>query len=305
MASRSRTAAAALAAAALVLPDRLGLDGRYPGVLHAAFRPHTALAALVGALLAARRRPGLAVALGGIAMAGAAPLRDRVTARPAGSGGVAVLSANVWRSTADVAALGSIVAHERPDFVVLPEADGAYLEALTPHVPGYRGWASVRAATRHTSGVTLLVADAAGEVKVTIEDTMRSRPIHVTGGVLGERTLHATHTTSPTTVSRATDWRADLEVIGRWCRGPVAPIVAGDLNATFDHAAMRAAAGQCRSAAAAVGAGLVGTFPAQLPRWAGIQIDHVLVPPDAQVSRCVVLDVPGSDHRAVLATFSC
>jgi endonuclease/exonuclease/phosphatase (EEP) superfamily protein YafD len=38
-----------------------------------------------------------------------------------------------------------------------------------------------------------------------------------------------------------------------------------------------------------------------VPRWLGIQIDHVLVPADAVTTRFDVLDLAGTDHRAVLA----
>lgn len=65
---------------------------------------------------------------------------------------------------------------------------------------------------------------------------------------------------------------------------------------------MRDALGDCRSAAEGTGAGMVGTFPASLPRWWGVQIDHVLVPADAVTTRFAILDVEGSDHRAVLTS---
>jgi hypothetical protein len=38
-----------------------------------------------------------------------------------------------------------------------------------------------------------------------------------------------------------------------------------------------------------------------VPRWLGIQIDHVLVPAEAVTTRFDVLDLAGTDHRAVLA----
>jgi endonuclease/exonuclease/phosphatase (EEP) superfamily protein YafD len=84
----------------------------------------------------------------------------------------------------------------------------------------------------------------------------------------------------------------------------VAPIVVGDLTATLDHGPLRAALGGCRSAAAGTGRGLVGTYPASVPRWVGIQIDHVLVPADARTTRFSVHDVAGTDHRAVLTAIS-
>jgi endonuclease/exonuclease/phosphatase (EEP) superfamily protein YafD len=66
----------------------------------------------------------------------------------------------------------------------------------------------------------------------------------------------------------------------------------------------RAVLRHCRSAADGTGQGLVGTFPAGVPSWCGIQIDHVLVPAGARTTRFAVLPVAGSDHRAVLAGIS-
>ena len=79
-----------------------------------------------------------------------------------------------------------------------------------------------------------------------------------------------------------------------------APIVAGDLNATLDNRPLRNALGGCVSAAKGIG-GLVGTYPSSLPRWFGIQIDHVLVPVGTASDDVAVHDLLGTDHRAVVA----
>ncbi len=126
--------------------------------------------------------------------------------------------------------------------------------------------------------------------------------LEATGGLLGSRTLYAAHTTAPVGRRRVARWRRDLAVVGRWCATVPTPIVVGDLNATLDHRPLRVALGGCRCAAGGGLRGLVGTYPARLPRWLGIQIDHVLVPRDAPTSRFVIIDLARSDHRAVLAT---
>jgi endonuclease/exonuclease/phosphatase (EEP) superfamily protein YafD len=79
-------------------------------------------------------------------------------------------------------------------------------------------------------------------------------------------------------------------------------VLAGDLNATLDHSPLRAALRSCADAADRVGAGGTATWPSSSPRWAGVAIDHVLVPPAAGVTGFAVTNLPGSDHRAVLAT---
>ncbi len=82
--------------------------------------------------------------------------------------------------------------------------------------------------------------------------------------------------------------------------GPVR-ILAGDFNATPDHAAFRRLlrAGY-RDAGIERGAALRPTWSAgeRVPLF---PLDHVLVDPRATVVSYRVFDVPGSDHKAVLA----
>ena len=108
------------------------------------------------------------------------------------------------------------------------------------------------------------------------------------------------HITAPRKPWLAVRWRRELGVVGRWTRRTPAPIVVGDLNATLDNGPLRAALGGCVPAARGRDA-LVGTYPSGLPRWFGIQIDHVLVPAGAATLRLDVHDVSGTDHRAVVA----
>lgn len=287
-----------------MLPDRLGLDQRFPFVDAVAWRPHAAVATLVAAA-ALRGRP-VSAGLVAVGLAGLASSSGRVVRRRAagGTAGITVLTLNVWHGRADTGALAALVARERPDFVVLPEAGADFRDKLLPLVDslGYRGWISTGPAVTDVHGVTLLVSTRAGDVTVRPGRAMRLRHLDATGGILGPRTLHAVHTTAPLRPGWVPDWRRDLRILGEWCRAEIAPIVAGDLNATLDHSALRAALGGCRSAAAGTGRGLVGTYPAQLPRWAGIQIDHVLVPEGTSTTRFDVVDVPGTDHRGVLVT---
>lgn len=272
-----------------------------------AWRPHLSGSALVGAgLLALRGRPLAAGVLLGAGLAGAAGVAGRVIRRPAsapGAGDIAVLTANVLQGRADAGELAALVAREAPDFVVLPEAGSDFRDKLMPLLAGlgYRSWVSTGRGVPDGPSVVLLVAERAGDVQVRPGTGMRRRHLEATGGVLGARRLFAVHTDAPTGRGRTARWRAELELIGRWCTAPLPPVVVGDLNATLDHPELRAALGGCRSAAAGTGRGLVSTFPSVFPRWLGVQIDHVLVPADAVTTGFSVHDIAGTDHRAVLA----
>jgi endonuclease/exonuclease/phosphatase (EEP) superfamily protein YafD len=302
-----RRAVAGAAAAVLLRPDLARLDRRWPTVDIAPFRPHTtvALGVLAAALAAPRRSRPHAAGIGFAALA-AAPAwvgRLRRRALDPGPADLTVLAANVLVGRADTGALATLLERERPDLVSLPEAGPDFRDKLQPLIAdlGYRSWASTARGTSDGEGVVLLASARAGDVAVTTGPRMRHRYLRATGGILGERSFYAVHPEAPMTPGRTDWWRRDLGDIGEWCREPLAPIVAGDFNATLDHAAMRDALGGCRSAAEGTGRGLTATFPASLPRALGLQIDHVLVPLAATVTRFDVLDVEGSDHRAVLA----
>jgi endonuclease/exonuclease/phosphatase (EEP) superfamily protein YafD len=271
-----------------------------------AWRPHLAVAALAGAAMLAPRSRPLAACLAAAGAAACVPAVRRVVPGPAaapGPGDVTVLAANVRHGRADTGALAALVAHERPDFVVLPEAGGDFRDKLMPLLDGlgYRSWVASGGGRRDGDDVTLLVGERAGDVQVRSAGGMRLPHLEAKGGVLGARTLHAVHPTAPMSRRSTAWWHDELALVGSWCAEPVTPLVAGDFNATVDHPALRAALGRSRSVAAGTGRGLAGTFPARFPRWLGIQIDHVLVPAEAVTTRFEVLDVPGSDHRAVLA----
>jgi endonuclease/exonuclease/phosphatase (EEP) superfamily protein YafD len=273
-----------------------------------AWRPHAAaVTAACAALLASRPRGRpAAAALGAVAAAAAPAIAGRVARRPRpapAAGELTILAANVLVGRADTGSLATLLEREAPDLVALSEAGPDFRDKLMPLVEslGYRAWVSTPPGTSDGAGVTLLASRRAGDLRVRSGPEMRWRHLEATGGLLGDRRFVAVHPEAPIGPVHTRRWRADLDVIGRWCHDPVAPIVAGDLNATLDHSRLRAALGGCRSAAAGTGRGLVGTFPASMPRWCGIQIDHVLVPTGALVTRFAVLDVPGSDHRAVLA----
>ena len=82
-------------------------------------------------------------------------------------------------------------------------------------------------------------------------------------------------------------------------------ILAGDFNASLDHAAMRRLLDRgYKDAAAQVGAGLIPTWPANKRIPPIITIDHVLVDHRVGVKAVSVHDVPGTDHRAVFAELS-
>jgi endonuclease/exonuclease/phosphatase (EEP) superfamily protein YafD len=78
-------------------------------------------------------------------------------------------------------------------------------------------------------------------------------------------------------------------------------VLAGDFNASQDHAAFRALLDTgLRDAARLTGSGRTPTWPARTAPTLGAQIDHVLVSQDFSAQDARFLDLDDTDHRALL-----
>jgi endonuclease/exonuclease/phosphatase family metal-dependent hydrolase len=108
----------------------------------------------------------------------------------------------------------------------------------------------------------------------------------------------AVHPVPPT--QSAPVWQAELGLLPTPVPAGPLRILAGDFNATADHAAFRRLlrAGYV-DAAQRRGSGLLPTW--RLGRFPLVTLDHILVDSRADVVSFRVLDVPGSDHKAVYA----
>ncbi|GKQ35761.1 membrane protein [Streptomyces sp. A012304] len=85
--------------------------------------------------------------------------------------------------------------------------------------------------------------------------------------------------------------------------GPL--ILAGDFNASQDHAAFRRVLDTgLRSAARLAGRHREPSWPTRTTPTFGTQIDHVLVSEEFSASRARFLDLPDTDHRALLVDLS-
>ena len=114
--------------------------------------------------------------------------------------------------------------------------------------------------------------------------------------------LTSVHTAPPaTSPASVRAWTADLAALPAPRPGPLR-VLAGDFNATLDHAALRAVLRRgYRDAARDVGRGLSWTWRPLRLRFPRLTIDHVLVGPRIGVAGVELASVTGSDHRAVVA----
>jgi endonuclease/exonuclease/phosphatase (EEP) superfamily protein YafD len=284
-----------------------GLERGYPLVPMFAFTPYVALLALVVAGIAVWRRWWRgAVVVGACAAILTAPLVPRAVPdrAPADAPGVRlrVLAANVAAN--DVPAERILRALRRWDVdvfsaVELPPPvvaayDAAGIRSVLPHrelraLPGFEGTGlysrlPLRQIPRPRGTEFGL---AAAELRPP-----GARPVEIT----------SVHIRAPTDSDAAAQWRRELRTLPSAGRGPLR-VLAGDFNATLDHAGMRGVLGRgYRDAAEQAGVGLRPTWPAGRRRSPTlVTIDHVLADRRARVISARSVAIPGSDHRGVLA----
>ena len=131
-------------------------------------------------------------------------------------------------------------------------------------------------------------------------------PLMLLGAVLAKPvdgvgpTLAAVHPGAPTPHVGFGNWRRYVASAVGLSRDQPNSVVAGDFNATVDHAVMSDLAGGVNAAVAAR-RGAEGTWPARFPAALAAPIDHVLLHGAFRVLGTRTERVGGSDHRAVIA----
>ncbi|MGW6568027.1 endonuclease/exonuclease/phosphatase family protein [Streptomyces sp. NPDC054975] len=226
---------------------------------------------------------------------------DGTTARGPVVERLRVLASNVEFGEA-TGALVEAVRRERPRLVYVSECDTACVRTLT---------AALGASHPHRAVVD--GEGSTGSVILSAYPLTARPPLPAAMGmpgataVIGGRSveLRLAHPLPP--IPRQVDaWRRELGRVARSAgaahRSGAPVLLAGDFNASQDHAAFRAVldAGRLHDAARLAGAARTPTWPRELPLPPYVQIDHVLVSDDFRVRSVRFLDLPGSDHRAVL-----
>lgn len=252
--------------------------------------PYIALGSLLPVLVAVLGRRPVAAC---VAVVTAVTLALCVLPRAFGDGSVVagrpftVLSVNLLYGRADPAALVDLVRRVRPDVLsaqeLTPDAvtrlDGAGLGALMPYRELRAEW-------------------GAGGLGVFSRHPLNGPVVTLPGG--GRVEVVAVHPPQPS-AENLSRWRTALASLPS-ASAEIPRILAGDFNATLDHAALREVLARgYADAADRAGAGLVPTWPAnaRLPQM--ITIDHVLVDARVGVREVSVHTLPGTDHRAVVA----
>ncbi|MGC4876582.1 endonuclease/exonuclease/phosphatase family protein [Micromonospora sp. DT43] len=288
----------------------VGLD-RGPLVQALAFTPYVAgWSVLALALTLALRRwwPAAVAALAAVALLGVVVPRALAQPQPTVTGPtIRLLTANLLAGAADASTLVELVRAHKVDVLTVQEftpdaqagLDRAGLDRLLPYrqlnaqdgTPGsglYSRWPIGEVGIRDNRGGWGF-SQAYGTLAVPGGPPVR---------------VESAHPAAPYALDQVGAWRADLVA-----QPPATPdgglrILAGDFNSTLDHGPLRALlrTGYV-DAADATGTGLTGTWgPYDGDLIPPVTIDHVLVDRRIAADDVAVFDLPGSDHRSVLAT---
>jgi endonuclease/exonuclease/phosphatase (EEP) superfamily protein YafD len=287
--------------AALAALRVAGFDGDWHTLVALALTPYAAAAGLVlGGLALALRRwwaGGIALVLAIVLAVLVVPRVSASEQREVGGKTLRVLASNLLYGQADPKAVVDLVRSQRIDVLNLVEmtprvVDGLTAAGLFETLP-YR----VLHPAPGAFGSGIVSRFPLKEVNLT-GDSAAKQPgaeADLGDGVVAE--IVAVHPISPDVDTP--QWEREMKDLSRPAGEHGLRILAGDFNATLDHAAFRTVLARgYHDAAEERGSGLAPTWPSSTPV---VTIDHVVVDSRAAVLDYRVFDVAGSDHRAVFA----
>jgi endonuclease/exonuclease/phosphatase (EEP) superfamily protein YafD len=301
--------ALAVAALGFTLARLLGLERGFIPVVLIAYTPYAVGLAVVIVVICAWRQRWWAALVAGVATTGLAvavvprAVVDRPPRLAAGAPTLTVASANMKLGQGRPAGLVKLVRERSVDVLAVEELtpglqralDSAGMHSLLPSrilMPARAALGSGLYSRLPLSALEPVSAQIAGRQTPMAAVTVQP-------GVAV--TVAVAHPTPPAGPSQMSQWQVGLGALpGASDRGPLR-VIAGDFNATLDHADLRSllATGYA-DAADATGTGLVPTWPAGLLP-PPVTIDHVLVDRRAAVDGFEVDGIEGSDHKAVVA----
>ncbi|HEX4059821.1 MAG TPA: endonuclease/exonuclease/phosphatase family protein [Streptosporangiaceae bacterium] len=260
------------------------------------FTPQAASAAVAGALLMRDRGAAAVAGLAGAALSAAVLPRAVPRPRPDPAGPVLrVLTANLLHGRAAADAVVHLVGQTGADVLFVQELTGGAVARLSRAGLGDLLPYQVTQPLARDTGIYArhpLRPGPAGPARTTASlDLPRGPSVQVI----------CVHATPPRRPSGAALWRAELADLPS--PGDLPVIVAGDFNATLDHAQFRRLLRRgYTDAAAAAGRGLVPTWgPEPRGRPPLLTIDHVLTDARCAARTTSVHRLAGTDHRALFA----
>jgi endonuclease/exonuclease/phosphatase (EEP) superfamily protein YafD len=274
------------------------------------FTPYMGAASLIPLVVAlALRRWRVATAALAVCVAFAFALAPRALPGPQpGVDGpqIRVMASNVYVGAGDMATIVALVREQRVDLLALEELPPEALERLR-RLGLKRLLPYWNADARPRAGGSALFSRFPIEKRKPYNSLDGNGEPRALIRVPGARPIDMQVIHPPPPIHDWTPmWRHMLSELPKPDRGSgELRLLAGDFNATLDHQQLRdllSGDDGYVDAADATGKGYVTTWPADRDFPPEITIDHVLIDPRMRAEEVAVKVVPGSDHRAVIAT---
>jgi endonuclease/exonuclease/phosphatase (EEP) superfamily protein YafD len=300
---------AGFGAARLAAADRLR-QVEAPVTPLMSFTPHVAAAALAAPVLLRRKGAAATAALTGTALAAVVLPRAIKRPQPLADGpGLRVVTANLRHGGASAEAVVSLVQRTGADVLFVQELTEtaaqrfkqAGLTDLLPHEISDIGDEALSG-----SGIYARFPLTTGLDIARISIAQPTARLELPGGYHVDLVCVHPHPPKPPLSRRGVArWREEVSVLPPPADPAAGPprVLAGDFNATADHAPFRSLLRLGHvDAAIEAGKGLIPTWaPWGSP--AVLTLDHILVDPRCAVLAASVHRLPGSDHLAVYAEF--
>lgn len=218
-----------------------------------------------------------------------------------------LMTCNVYKGQADPTAIVRAVRSNHVEVLALQETTDDFItkldEAGIKQILPYSQISSADGTFGNALYSMLPLEDTSKTDVDSIASFMPGGTVGFDNGEIPVRFI-SVHTQSPTN-GRFNKWSQSIAEIKQIYDHPDTNyILMGDFNATWDHAVFRDLLGtRFQDAAEESGHGLVFTWPADrkyMPAFAGI--DHIVTSKGVTVGQVNALTIPGSDHKALLAT---
>jgi endonuclease/exonuclease/phosphatase (EEP) superfamily protein YafD len=228
---------------------------------------------------------------------------------------VKVMTSNLRFGRADTARVVELAVRQDVDVLVLEEVTPQALAGLRQAGVGQAFGHRVGRPAAGPGGTMVFSRTRLSDVRrVPTKFASYAMDVRLPGvhGAPGGRVhLRAVHPLPP--IGDVSGWHADQLVVRQAARGLDRPtVLAGDLNATMDHAPMRELVGRGYQDAATQArsgwqpswpsAGVVSRFGVDVPPL--VAIDHVFVNDGLRAVRTDTFTVDGTDHQALVATLA-
>ena len=214
-----------------------------------------------------------------------------------------IMTFNTKQGTADAGRIVEIVKNEHVEILALQEATWNLLDRLNKAgIADYLPYSVAAQQTWHDNGgVNVLYSAAPMEnVKQNLIPVESSSVPAATIDFAGTKVrFGSVHPFSPRPRNQGL-WNRSLDSLAQLQRYDNLYVLMGDFNSTWDHASFRyLLGGRFLDSGEQAGEGLHMTYPAMLPV---AEIDHIVHDKGVVVGDLETKYIPGSDHRALLAT---